>query len=158
MLVDSSGQALPSGALDLLLKASQRTRGSLVLFRSKGRVMEEHEILPEGPDPLNAIIGKDGVSVAYRISRGSELQLIDDVVTELFHGAPPHEMADLDSVLVAPLGCDGLEFGAILVYGTCTQSAFDATEQGFWHTASKLVGLSLHWHALRRKAVTASVG
>ena len=28
---------------------------------------------------------------------------------------------------------------------------FDDTEREYWTTASVLVGLSLHWHALRRK-------
>jgi hypothetical protein len=55
------------------------------------------------------------------------------------------------SLLVAPLGCDGMAFGALFVYSRVSEAHFDEAEREYWKTASVLVGLSLHWHALRRK-------
>ena len=45
-------------------------------------------------------------------------------------------------------------FGALFVYGRIVELAFDDTEKEYWTTAAHLVGLSLHWHALRRKLLT----
>ncbi len=46
------------------------------------------------------------------------------------------------------LTCDGIAFGALLVYARLSEARFDNTEREYWKTASILVGLSLHWHGL----------
>ena len=69
----------------------------------------------------------------------------------MFFDTSPPGTADLSSVLVAPLTCDGLSFGAMLIYGRVNEAELDEAELEYWTTASTLVGLSLHWRALRNK-------
>jgi hypothetical protein len=107
--------------------------------------------VPQGPDPLNACVAPGLGSVAHRLTQRSGLFVVDDLVSEIFFGQAPPGASTLASVLVAPLGCDGLAFGVLLVYGRVVELAFDDTEKEYWTTAANLVGLSLHWHALRRK-------
>lgn len=55
------------------------------------------------------------------------------------------------SCLAVPLVCDDLSFGALLVYATLDEPAFEVTEQAYWGAAARMIGLSLHWRGLRLK-------
>lgn len=155
MLADPSGDALPNGVVRRLLEGCQRERASLLLFRPNAEVMDEREVIPAGGDILNASVAQGVGSVAYTLCRPFQLRLIEDLVGEVFFGAPPQGTENLASALVAPLGCDGLAFGALVVYGQVSEPTIDDTEREYWACAARLVGLSLHWHALRRKLAQA---
>ncbi len=153
MLADPAQDVLPRGVLKCLMNGSGRVRGSLLLFKPGANVMEERELVGQDVDLFNGIVVEGLGSIADRFCRGTSLQVLDNLDTEVFCGATPANAREIASVLLLPLGCDGLDFGAILVYSTASDRAFDGTEQEYWTTAGTLVGLSLHWHALRRKLV-----
>ncbi|MCP3936526.1 MAG: hypothetical protein GY708_14260, partial [Actinomycetia bacterium] len=150
---DPAQDILPRGVLKCLLNGSGRIRGSLLLFKPGANVMEERELVGQDVDLFNGIVVEGLGSIADRFCRRTSLRVLDNLDTEVFCGATPDNARDIASVLLVPLGCDGLEFGSILVYATAADRAFDGTEQEYWTTAGTLVGLSLHWHALRRKLV-----
>jgi len=152
MLADHEAQALPSGVTSRLLEGAQRDRGSLLLFNPGEKTMDEWEVVPKTADPLNTTTSAGIGSVAYLLcERSLDVTVVDDVAADVFFGQPPANAEDIASLLVAPLGCEGIPFGAIVVYSQQSGSRFDSTEREYWKTASVLVGLSLHWHALRRK-------
>ncbi len=152
MLADHNERALPKGVTERLLKGAQRKRGSLLLFRPGEKVMDEWETLPGGTDPLNASTSAGVGSVASLLcERALQVTVVEDVVAEVFFGKPTAAAGGIASLLVAPLGCEGVPFGALIVYSDVSDASFDETERKYWTTASVLVGLSLHWHALRRK-------
>jgi signal recognition particle receptor subunit beta len=153
MLSDASAEALPRGAVSLLLAGADRDRGSLLLFRSGQSVMDERESVPEGRDPLNAFVSEGIGSVAYRLAEEKRLRIIDDLMGQVFYGTPPPGGEDIVSLLMSPVQCDGLDFGCLVVYGGFREPDFDNAEREYWVTASMLIGLSLHWHALRRKLI-----
>lgn len=155
MLADPTGDALPSGAIASLLQGCKRQQGSLLLLRPNQKVMEDREIVPSGQDPLNAIVPPGLGSVAYGLAQAGKVQIVENLAEELFFGDVPPGASALASVLVAPVACDGLSFGAVFVYSLPAEPAFDSTEREYWTTASTLVGLSLHWRALRRKVLAA---
>jgi signal recognition particle receptor subunit beta len=156
LLADPEQQALPKGVTSLLLQGAQRKRGSLLLYVPEESAMETREVVPDGPDALNEA-KLDGLgSVAHLVcERADTLSVIDDLATEVFFGQPPRSLDDVASLLVAPLQCDGMAFGAFVVYSRVSEPGFDETEREYWNTAAVLVGLSLHWHALRRKVAPA---
>lgn len=151
MLADPAEQALPKGVMSQLLEGCQRERGSLMLFQPNEKTMEEWEVLPDGKDWLNATMTDGLGSVAHLLCERDELSVIEDIATDVFFGQPPDNLAEIGSLLVVPVGCDGMAFGGLLVYSRVSEQSFDETECKYWATASVLVGLSLHWHALRRK-------
>ena len=152
LLSDGGAEVLPKGVTPLLIEGAQRKRGSLLLFQPGEKTMDEREVLPDGTDALNAS-GSDSVgSVAQLIcGRSKDVTVVEDLAIELFFGEPPASVQDVASILVAPLRCDEMEFGAFLIYSRISEPRFDDAEREYWKTASVLVGLSLHWHALRRK-------
>ena len=151
MLADTSTDQLPQGALAKLLAASERDRASLLLFRPQAQIMDEHEVIPAGEDPLNKAVAEGLGSLAYRLADGCEVRVLEDLVSEVFFDVVPPGSEGLGSVLIAPLSCDGGSFGAILIYARVPDRGFDSAEIEYWTTASTLVGLSLHWKSLRTK-------
>jgi signal recognition particle receptor subunit beta len=154
LLTESDGQGLPGGIMARLLEGCCRARGSFLLFamNKEEEEMEEYEVVPAGGDVLNGIRDEALGSLALRLCRpASEPRLIEDLANELFFNDVPPAALDLCGVLAVPLSCDGTKFGALLVYARMDEPAFDETEQEFWTTAAHLVGLSLHWHSLRKK-------
>jgi signal recognition particle receptor subunit beta len=156
LLADGSSEALPRGVVDALLGGADRRAGALLLFRSGQLVMDEREAVPPGRDPLNSFVSEGIGSVAYRLCVEKKFRIVDDFVGQIFYGTPPPGAEDIISLLLAPVGCDGLDFGSLVVYGGSREPDFDDAEREYWMTASTLVGLSLHWHALRRKVIEAS--
>ena len=155
MLSDPEAQALPAGVTALLLEGASRKRGALLLFTG-GDKMETREALPDGVDLLNETTSAGSESVAHLLcERFQDVTVIEDVPTEVFFGQPPSEADGIVSLLIAPLGCDDLSFGALLVYSRVSEPQFDDVEREYWKTASVLAGLSLHWRALRRKVTQA---
>jgi len=155
MLVNPKEDALPSGVLASLLAGAARKQGSLLLFRSGKNEMEDREAVPEGSDPFGRIVDPTQGSLAYRLSKDTAFRVFEDLEGEIFFGPLPGGIRDLASVLLAPLECDGIRFGSILIYSQISEGVFDNIEQEYWRTASTLVGLSLHWRALRRKLMKA---
>lgn len=151
MLVNPKEDALPSGVVATLLAGSARKQGSLLLFRPGKNEMDEREAVPAGSDPFSRIMDPAQGSLAYRLSKDTDFRVFEDLEGEVFFGSPPDGVQDLASVLTAPLECDGIRFGSFLIYSQMSERPFDNVELEFWRTASTLVGLSLHWHALRRK-------
>jgi hypothetical protein len=153
LLTDSTGDILPRGTMTRLLEGCGRARGSLLLMGSNPEVMDEHDVVPPGSaDSLNAVRDAALGSLALRLCRQTGTShLIDDVANELFFNDVPPSALDVAAVLTVPLTCDGVKLGALFIYGRMDEPTFDDTEQEFWTTAAHLVGLSLHWHTLRKK-------
>lgn len=149
LLADPKVEALPGGVMSSLLQGCGRRQGSLLVFNSPEKTMIEHEVVPAG-EPLNGIIVESLGSVAYRLSQTDKLRVIEDVAGEVFFGTTPEGLGGMGSLLIAPLACDGNRFGALFAYGRFDEPAFDASENEYWTTAATLVGLSLHWRALRQ--------
>ncbi|MFQ5766623.1 MAG: ATP/GTP-binding protein [Acidobacteriota bacterium] len=150
-LVHPSGGFLPEGVLGLLLKGCQRSQGAVLFFSSGKKVMDEREVVPGGKDPLNAAVVESLGSVAFRLCQEPRFRVVPDLASEVFFGDVPPEATGLASALVAPLRCEGLAFGALLIYSQVAEPAFDETEQKYWLTASILAGLSIHWRLVRKK-------
>ncbi len=152
-LTDASRSALPDGTLEGLLSGAGRRTGSLLFFKGQDEVMEVRKALPDGRDMLNDLVSEGLGSVAWRLSKESGLRVVEDLATEIFYGNVPANAQDVASALVAPLHCDGLAFGSVIVYARVSEGAFDDAEIEYWSTAARLIGLSLHWRALRRKVL-----
>jgi signal recognition particle receptor subunit beta len=150
-VIDPSGPSLPDGVMSALLRASGRKRGSILLFRPNESVMDEREVVPEGKDPLNALVVPSVGSAAHRLCQGKTPRHIEDLASEVFFETVPPEAQGIASCLVAPLYCDGVSFGALVVYASMDEPALGAAEREYWGTAATMTGLSLHWRGLRRK-------
>ena len=155
LLADPDGKPIPDNMAAQLIECAGRSSGSILLFKNDEQVMVERDVVPGGRDPLNLVVSAGIGSVAYRISRSKSIRVIEDIQIELFYGATPPGAERLASVLVAPLACDGLVFGSICVYTDLTENPFDTAEIEFWGATATLLGLSLHWRALRRKLAAA---
>lgn len=152
LLADPAGDALPAGVMGSLLEGAGRHQGSFLLFKG-GTTMEERESHPTPGDPLNQSDTPGLGSLAYRLCESFELKCYDDLHADVFFGQPPPGLDQLASALIIPIGCDGLKFGSLVVYGRSNENAFDDAEQEYWKTSATLIGLSLHWRALRKKLV-----
>lgn len=151
MLADPATAALSDGVMKLLLEGSGRRAGSILLFAQKSNVMHEREVVPAGRDPLNSVAEGSG-SVAWRMSKGRKPIVVEDLQSEVFsQTAPPAGAEGLASALIAPLSCDGVAFGSLVVYSDVRAFGFDDAEREYLNIASTLIGLSFHWRALRRK-------
>jgi GAF domain-containing protein len=137
-----------------LLQGCGRRQGSLLFFNPPDTVMAEHEVVPATVEPLNSIVVASLGSIAYRLSQTDKIRVIEDLAGEVFFGSMPEGMDGLASLLVAPLVCDGKSFGVLLAYGRLDEPQFDASETEYWTTAATLVGLSMHWRALRQNQGT----
>lgn len=123
--------------------------------------MEEREVVPTGPDPLNAAVAPSLGSAAFRFCRETPSRFIEDLAAEVFFDMSPPGARDVTAALIAPIGCDGMGFGALVVYVATGEPAIEPVEREYWTMAATLLGLSLHWRALRRKVAqleTSSVG
>jgi GAF domain-containing protein len=156
LLADPGTGALPGGVMERLIRGAGRTRGSLLLFTPNQDVMQEREVVPAGSDPLNRSVAAGLGSVAYRLCRKHEPRVIEDLAGEVFFDSPPPGGDGLAGLLIAPLRCDGLAFGSLLVYRLISESMPDQAELEYWNTAATLIGLSLHWRALRKKLTRAN--
>jgi signal recognition particle receptor subunit beta len=150
-LADPGNNAPLKGLMPMLLKASGRSRGSLLVFRPGEAVMDEREVVPGGKDPLNAAVAPSLGSAAYRLCQGTSIRRIDDLMSEVFFDAAPPEAEGVLSALIAPLALDGVGFGALVVYGAVQEPPPGSCETMFWETCAILTSLSLHWRGLRRK-------
>lgn len=155
-LPDATQPALPSDTLQVLLDGSRRSHGSLLMFQPKQDVMSERLVAPGPGDLLNGIVAEGLGSVAYRLASDERVRVIDDAINEIFFGDPPAGHETLVSVLVAPLSCDGARFGTALVYNYSDDRPFDEAEIEYWSTAARLLGLAIHWRALRAKLTGAT--
>lgn len=154
-LKDPKAPALAPGLLGRLLQASGRSRGSLLLFKAGDNVMEEREVVPEGRDLLNSVTAPSIGSAAHRLCQGEKPRHVEDLAAEVFFDAPPSEASEVISCLVLPLSCEGLSFGALVVYGGVEEPPLEAAERDYWSIAASIAGLSLHWRALRQKVAQA---
>jgi signal recognition particle receptor subunit beta len=152
-LPDPGASPIPRGTMAGLLEAAGRSRGSILLFRPPEQEMEEREVVPGGRDPLNSATAASLGSAAFRLAQGAELRVVESLDEEVFFGQPPPHAAGLVSALIAPLRCDGVAFGALVVYSHVEEEPFEAAEKEYWRTAASFLSLSLHWRALRRKLV-----
>jgi len=151
MLTDPSAAALPPGAVELLVSGAGRARGSMLLFKPGAGVMDEREVVGGAADPLNGIVAEGLGSVAFRLLEPKRFATFADLRGEVLFDAVPATMGDVTGVHAAPLACDGIAFGGLLVYINVNEPPIDEAEAEFWRTAATLMGLSLHWRAMRRK-------
>ncbi len=151
VLPDPAAAAVPPGAMADLLNGCGRRRGSVLLFRPGESTMEEREVVPGGRDPLNEAIAASLGSAAFRLAQCPDLRVVENLDSEVFFGQAPAGAAGLASALVAPLRCDGIAFGALVVYGEIEEEPFDEAERDYWRVAASFLALSLHWRALRHK-------
>lgn len=150
-LADASQPALPADTLQVLLDGAERSTGSLLMFQGKQEVMAERLVSPGPADLLNGIVAEGLGSVAYRLAREDRVKVVEDPVAEIFFGQPPAGAETLVSVMVAPLSCDGARFGGLVIYGYADDRPFDEAEIEYWSTSARLLGLAIHWRALRAK-------
>jgi hypothetical protein len=123
---------LPRGLMTGLLAGCDRTHGSLLLFRQGTPRMEEREVVPAGPDPLNAVMSPSGVSNAAALCSGREPRLIGDLGTER-----------LQSAWIVPLVFGRQILGGMIVYVTDGEKAPLAAEHAYWRTAASLTSAHL---------------
>jgi hypothetical protein len=154
-LADPEAQPLAPGLMAGLLAACGRRQGSLLLFTPGSKTMEEREVVPAGPDLLNATVADGLGSVAFRFAQTKSLRLVPSLADDVFFGPVPPEAQALSGAALAPVQCDGLPFGALVVYARVEEPALRPEELEFWAAAGTLCGLSLHWRALRRKVAQA---
>jgi len=140
-----------------LLSASERARGSLLLFQRGSKTLEEREVVPAGKDPLNGLSDESG-SAAYRLAQGAEPRYIENLATEVFFRGAPDSARDLAACFIAPIAFAGSSFGAIVVYIGTDERSFEPVEKAFWRALSISLGLALHWRALRSKLKPSSTG
>ncbi len=150
-LADPEGDVLPAGLLRRLAEAVGRRRASLLLFRPQPKVMEEREVLPAPPDPLNASAREGTGSAAYRLSQGAKPRYIEDLHTEVFFDQLPPQAQGIGAALIVPLAWRGTTFGALAVYAALDEDPLEAAERRFWSIAGRTLALALHWHGLARK-------
>ncbi|MCP3979335.1 MAG: hypothetical protein GY716_08405 [bacterium] len=151
VLSDADHAPVPSDLMSRLLEATERSRGSLLLFKSGQDVMEERQVVPAGADPLNQAVAPSIGSAAYRLCLGNKSRYVEDVQSEVFFGVCPPGADDLSSCFVAPVVCEGAAFGALVTYGAVHERAIDTAERDFWTVAALMFGLSLHWRGLKQK-------
>lgn len=152
-LADPAGPAVPPGLLASLLGGCNRRRGSLLFLKAQDKTMEEREVVPKGADPLNSVVAASLGSAAFRLCQLKSPRTIEDLAAEVFFDAVPPAAADLTSAHIVPIACDGIQFGALVLYAGIGESGFEAVEKDYWSMAASLLGLSLHWRALRKKAL-----
>ncbi|MFQ5719069.1 MAG: ATP/GTP-binding protein [Acidobacteriota bacterium] len=143
---------LPPGAMAMLLAGAGRDRGSLLMFRPGAKVMDEAEVLPDGPDLLNQLMVEGLGSTAYQMSTDGKDRWIEDLAGEIFLEMVPATAEGLVSACLCPLRCGGSGFGSLIVYTGAGETVCDAVEREYWNTAASLLGLSLHWWSLNRQA------
>lgn len=151
VLPDPGAAPVPPGAMAELLGGCGRRRGSVLLFRPGETTMEEREVVPGGRDPLNGATAASLGSAAFRLSQCPELRVVEDLDGQVFFGQAPPHAGGLASALIAPLRCDGIAFGALVVYGEVGEEPFEAAERDYWGAVASFLALSLHWRALRHK-------
>jgi signal recognition particle receptor subunit beta len=150
-LADPAGAPVPDGLVADLAGSCGRKRASLLFFKGGEKVMEEREVVPAGIDPLNGLIAPSLGSAAFRLCQGTTSRSIEDLASEVFFDSIPPGGADLTAAWIVPVGCDGMGFGAVVVYAAVGEPEIGTIEREYWSTAATLLGLSLHWRALRRK-------
>ncbi len=154
---DPSASALPPRFVAPLLEALGRTRGSLLLARAGAKSMEEAEVVPQKPDPLNAANVASLGSVAWRLAAAESPRHVEDVAGELFFGDVPPTATGVASVFLVPIRCDGVGFGALVLYAAMNEPPIAPDERDAWTAAANVLALSLHWRALRRKVARGEV-
>jgi len=155
-LADPEAQPLARGLMAGLLSACGRRQGSLLLFAPGAKTMEEREVVPAGPDLLNAAVAEGLGSVAFRFAQTKSLRLVESLADDVFFGPVPPEARGVSAAALAPVQCDGLPFGALVVYARVEEPPLRPDELELWAAAGTLCGLSLHWRALRRKVAQAA--
>lgn len=156
ILMEPSATVPPRGLMKALLEAAGRSHGSLLLFRPNEKTMDEREVVPEGRDPLNSAAAAALGSAAFRLAQIGKPRFVENLVAEVFFDAVPPSATGLAWAFVTPIACDGIGFGGLAVYGTAGKHAADDVEREYWAAAGTLVGLVLHWRALKRKIAAGS--
>jgi signal recognition particle receptor subunit beta len=154
-MTDVGGAAMPAGMTAALLAGSGRRQGSLLLVNASGKGVEEREVVPPGRDVLNGPQVASLGTAAWRLVERKTFLVVDDLVGEVFFGAAPPGAENVGSAVVAPVLADGHLFGAVVVYAHHDERPFDDAEQRYWKAAASLLGLGLHWRALRRRVAEA---
>jgi len=154
-LSKTDNMPLNQGLLKRLLAASERERGSLLLFQHGATTMKEREVIPAGSDLLNSVLDDTG-SAAYRLARGDEPRYIDNLASEVFFNGLPPDARGLASCFIAPIVFAGGRFGALVVYVGIEERAFEPVEKSYWRALSVSLGLALHWRGLRAKLMGAA--
>lgn len=155
MLADPGGAPIPEALLPAQMEACERSRGSILLFTPGKKDMEERQVQGHENDPLNLVEAAGVGTPAFRLCQTRSPRLIEDLDTEVYFDARPPQAQGVSAALILPLACDGLSFGAVVVYVAGKEPPFDVAEREFWSTTSTLLSLSLHWRALRRKVAAA---
>ena len=148
---------VPPGLMAALLAAAGRKRGSLLFFRPNERSMEERDVVPPGRDPLNLPGDSGGDTAAHLLCHAESARVIPDIAGEVFFDRVPPEAATIAAAMIAPIACDGVKFGAFALYAEKSEPPFGAADAAFWATTAALMGLSLHWRVLRRRAAQPGV-
>jgi GAF domain-containing protein len=146
-LDDRSVSGLPRGLMAGLLAGSERTHGSLLLFRPGTSRLEESEIVPAGVDPLNVSLSETGATKAASLCSGREPHFIGDLAEAFFRDNFVPGTERLQAALIVPLAFGTQTFGGLIVYVTEGERAPLAAEHAYWRTAATLASVYLSWMA-----------
>jgi hypothetical protein len=130
-----------------LLAGSERTHGSLLLFRPGTSRLEESEIVPVGVDPLNVSLPEAGPTKAASLCSGREPHFIGDLAEAFFRDNFVPGTERLQAALIVPLAFGTQTFGGLIVYVTEGERAPLAAEHAYWRTAATLASVYLSWMA-----------
>jgi signal recognition particle receptor subunit beta len=150
---DESVSGLPRGLMAGLLAGSDRSHGSLLLFRPGTQRMEESELVPAGGDPLNAAQLASGGMTAATLCSGHEPRFIGDLAGEVFLDSIVPGTEHLQAALIVPLVFGSLTFGGMVVYVTDGERAPTAAEQAYWKTAATFTSMYLARQAAKNPAI-----
>jgi signal transduction histidine kinase/signal recognition particle receptor subunit beta len=117
--------------LSQAVKSSGGSQGSLLMFDSSSKNLEEHSLFGLQYDPLNAIIIPGTGSVAHQLAMRREPLVFTDVRQDLFFGEVQESCRDIVSMMSAPLISGKDQRGMISIYSTNPAVVFDTQHLRF---------------------------
>lgn len=117
--------------LSQAVKSSGGSQGSLLMFDSSSKNLEEYSLHGLEHDPLNAIIIPGTGSVAHQLAMRMEPLVFTDVRQDLFFGEVQESCSDIVSMMSAPLISGKDQRGMISIYSTDPAVVFDTQHLRF---------------------------
>jgi signal transduction histidine kinase/signal recognition particle receptor subunit beta len=107
------------------------SQGSLLMFDSSSKNLEEHSLHGLERDPLNAIFIPGIGSVAHQLAMRREPLVFSNVRQDLFFGEVQESCRDIVSMMTAPLISGKDQRGMISIYSTDPKVVFDTQQLRF---------------------------